>query len=437
MRPRKLNDENYSVPTRLIYGESSSSGWEYANHLLPPITASSTFRLGSAARGAQGFEDVGDSQASQKIYVYDRLGEPANDMLAHSIAVAEQSEIGVTFATGMAAIHAATCFRLHTQGCSRPEILCHSTVYGCSFSLFSKWLTRMGVQVSFIDLTRPEVLTAALNSRVRLVYMESPVNPTLELIDLESVSTIVAAHNRDKSPEERVLTVIDNTFATPWCQRPTRFGIDIVVHSLTKGLGGFGTEMGGVVVTRKEFFEDLILFRKDFGAVLSPHSAWNILVHGIPSLALRIPKQQESAQKIAEYLEQHPAVESVRYPGLASFDQASLARKMLRDYEGTFAPGFMLYFSLKGTTQEEARLRGQRLMDYLAEHAYSITLAVSFGQLRTLIEHPASMTHSAYSAEEQLGLGMQPGGIRLAVGIERVEDLIKDLDAALKALGAP
>jgi cystathionine beta-lyase/cystathionine gamma-synthase len=206
-----------------------------------------------------------------------------------------------------------------------------------------------------------------------------------------------------------------------------------VVHSLTKGLSGFGTDMGGAVVTRGEFVESLLRFRKDFGGTLAPQTAWHMLVYGLPTLSLRIPRQQENALAVARFLENHREVDFVRYPGLESFPQYGLAERQMRDYHGDFAPGIVLYFALKGKTPGDTVERARRFIDFIADNSYAITLAVSLGQLRTLIEHPASMTHSSYGADGQKNHGFDPGGIRLAVGVEDADDIIRDLDEALLA----
>ena len=265
--------------------------------------------------------------------------------------------------------------------------------------------------------------------------LSRPQTPTLELLDLEAISKLVKEINETRPEDKQIITVMDNTFATPFCQRPGNFGIDVVLHSLTKGLCGFGTEMGGAVVTDKKYRDDLIVFRKDFGGVLSPDTAWSILVYGLSTLPIRVKKQQENALAVAKYLEEHSAVEQVFYPGLPSFPQYDIAKRMLKDYDGNFAPGMMLYFVLKGDNLEDSKKRGEKMMDYVAENSYAVTLAVSLGQTRTLIEHPGSMTHAAYPAEEQLKIGIHPGGIRLALGIEEAGDIIKDLDAALGYVG--
>jgi len=423
---KKLEDGNYSIPTRLIYGKSLSEEWDYSHHVIPPVTTSSSFRLDSAGRGAQGFGEIGKHGVDVPIYVYDRMGEPNVDMLQDVLATAEEGEIAVTFATGMAAISAALCFSL-TEG---SEIISHSTVYGCTYSLMTGWLTRMGVKVHFCDMTDPKAFLPFVNENTKLLFLESPVNPTLQLLDTQKIIEQLQAVNKSRPAEKKILSIFDNTFATPFCQRPIKHGVDIVVHSLTKGLSGFGTDMGGAVITRHEFRQPLILFRKDFGGTLSPMTAWHILVYGLSTLSLRIPRQQENAMKIANFLEKHDLVGRVSYPGLKSFPQYEIATRLMRDYDGNFAPGIILYFTLKGAAEESKR-RGEMMMDYIAQNAYAVTLAVSLGQVRTLIEHPGSMTHAAYPADQQVKLGLDPGGIRLAVGIENPDDIIKDLSKAL------
>jgi cystathionine beta-lyase/cystathionine gamma-synthase len=428
---KKVNKELYGLETRLIHGKTETSAWDYDHHVVPPLTMSSSFRLDSAARGAEGFQKIGKGYSNvgeiDAIYVYDRMGEPNNELLQDALASAEGKDIAVTFATGMAAISAAVLFSLRAGD----EVISHKTVYGCTFSLFTEWLPRFNIKVHFADLRDPQSFLPLVNEKTRLLYLESPANPTLDLLDLEHIMAELFRLNETRQAHERILSVMDNTFATPYCQRPGEFGVDIVVHSLTKGICGFGTEMGGAVIAAKEFQTPLILFRKDFGGNLSPSSAWHILCYGISTLGLRMRKQQENALKIAEYLESHEEIEKVFYPGLLSFPQYGIARKVLRDPKGRFAPGMMIYFILRGESPEAAKWRGERIMDYIAKHSYAITLAVSLGQVRTLIEHPGSMTHAAYPAGEQMALGIHPGGIRLAVGIEDPADVIRDLEDAI------
>jgi cystathionine beta-lyase/cystathionine gamma-synthase len=335
----------------------------------------------------------------------------------------------VTFATGMAAI-SATLGMLCESG---HEIVAHQVLYGCTYSLVTHWLPRYGIQTRFADLKNPEALKQAITFKTRVVYFETPVNPDLSLIDIAAVRQVVEAINHDRPPEKHIKIVVDNTFATPYCQRPIALGADFSVHSLTKDIGGFGTDMGGAVIGPQKFYSPLMLYRKDFGGVLSPKSAWNILVYGLPTLSTRMINQQKTAHKVARFLQEHPKVARVAYPGLESHPQFELAKRQMINYEGKFSPGAMIYFVLKNSAKISPAMRdGEKFIDSIADHAYSITLAVSLGQIKTLIESPYSMTHSALPEDEKLKLGMEPGGIRLAIGLEDWHDLIEDLREALE-----
>ena len=435
MKSEKEEKDGYSVEAHLIYGQSQDPRWDYSHHLLPPISASATFRLDSAARGAQGFAEFGHSaeelkvQSKFPIYVYDRLGEPNKDMLEENLAYAERGDVAVTFASGMAAISGV----LGTLTGAGSEIIAHQTLYGCTYSLLTNWYPRLKISSKFVDLTNPNELLKHITANTRVVYVESPVNPTLRLIDLKAIAGIVKDVNRRRPDDEKIYTVVDSTFATPFCQRPITLGFDFVVHSLTKAIGGFGTDIGGVVIGPKWSYDRLMLYRKDFGGVLSAKAAWPVLVQGLPSLAIRMRQMQATAQKVAEFLTTRPEIECVHYPGLPDFPQAELARRQMVDYDGNFAPGAMVYFVMKGENPREALVRAERFINHVAENAYCVTLAVSLGNIRTLIEHPGSMTHSAIPPEEQMAKGLNPGGIRLAIGLERPEDIIKDLSFSLDA----
>ena len=433
MPTRKLNQEQYSIPTRLLYGDSPAAEWDYSHHVVPPISASSTFRLESAERGAEGFAALGQLPSSEQspVYVYHRMGEPTVNLLERGLATAEGAECALCFASGMAAIHAAVF------ACAQPgqKILSHKTIYGCTYSLFTRLAARFGIAVEFVDFGAVSNWPELVSPETRIIYLESPANPSLDLIDLDEISAKVRQINAGRAPGEQLLTFIDNTFATPFCQRPLSHGIDLVIHSLTKAISGFGTDLGGAIITRKELYPRLFEVRKDCGGIIAAATAWHILVYGLSTLTLRLPRQQANATLIAEFLSQHPQVEEVRYPGLPHFPQSELARRMLKDYEGHFAPGCMLYFTLKGKSLEDAKVRGRALMNFIANNSYTITLAVSLGQLRTLVEHPASMTHASYPANDQMARGIHPAGIRLALGVESPQDIIRDLEAALCSLG--
>ncbi|MBI4418833.1 MAG: aminotransferase class I/II-fold pyridoxal phosphate-dependent enzyme [Ignavibacteriales bacterium] len=423
----------YAQETRLIWGRSYTPKWDYAHHVIPPVSSSSTFRLDSTKRGAQGFVEFAHHaedfrvQTRSPVYIYDRLGEPNKDMLEENLAIAERSECAVTFSSGMGAV-SALCGILLGSG---SEIVAHRTLYGCTYSLFKNWMPRNRIKVTWVDFTDLKALDQAISPQTRLLYFESPVNPTLELIDMASVVEIARNHNRNRKPDNRIHTAVDNTFATPFCQRPIEFGIDFVIESLTKGICGFGTDVGGVVAGPEWSYNQLLLYRKDFGGILSPKSAWPILVYGLPSLAVRFRQQMQNAIAVAEALERDNRVRSVSYPGLDTFRQRSLAHKQMRDYDGRFAPGTIVYFTVSGETAAERHRNAETVVDYIAEHSYSMTLAVSLGIIRTLIEHPGSMTHSSIPLEEQVKRGMDPGGIRLSVGLENPDDIIHDLRQAL------
>jgi methionine-gamma-lyase len=431
------NDEKnkkYSKETQMMYGLAHSTKWDYDHHVVPPITASATYRLDSAERGAQGFIEFANTtdktRRNQPIFIYDRLGEPNKDLLEENLAFAESGECAVTYACGMAAISAV--FGVLTK--AGDEIIAHRTMYGCTYSLLTNWYPRYNINVQLLNLHDLDQLANAITEKTRVIYFETPVNPTLTLLDIGAIADIVKQINGMRAEDERINIVVDNTFATPYCQRPLEFGADIVVHSLTKGIGGFGTDMGGVVIGPEKYRDMLLLYRKDFGGVLSPKAAWPVLVYGLPTLSLRVQRQIEASMRIAAYLEQHPKVRSVSYPGLPSFPQHELAQKQMRNYDGEFAPGTLMYFTLKSNSAQESRDKGETFINYCADNAYTITLAVSLGHTRTLIEHPGSMTHSAIPAEEQVKRGMDPGGIRLSIGIEHPDDIIRDLDEALSQI---
>ncbi len=410
----------YKLTTRLVHGPEHSAKWDFSHHVTPPLSSSTTYRLDSARRGARGFGEFGQlvrDVGEAPIYIYDRLDEPTRSILEGELADVEGGEACVSFASGMAAISAALCSTLRAGD----ELIAHPVLYGCTHSLLTRWLPRQDIRAQRVDLNDIAAVRAAVNERTRVVYLETPVNPTLELIDLRALRGLCDELNRGRAPQRRLLIFVDNTFATPFGQRPLQLGADVVLHSLTKNLGGFGTEIGGAVICPRELHSELLSYRKDFGAILSSKSAWAIMVYGLPTLALRLKRQQFTARKVAHWLEAQEEVARVVYPGLESFPQRELARSQLVDFDGDFAPGNMLYFEL-----DPARAQAEEFVDEIARSAYSVTLAVSLGHTKTLIELPASMTHSSY--------GSSGGGVRLSIGLESPSDIIADLGAALRAV---
>ncbi|MDX1699886.1 MAG: PLP-dependent aspartate aminotransferase family protein [Melioribacteraceae bacterium] len=426
-------DEKYSMDTHLIYGKNVSNKWDYSHHVTAPISSSTTFRLDSVERGAEGFMQFAHTEEhghESPIFIYDRLGEPNKDMLEENLAYVEKGEMAVTFTSGMGAISGI----LGVLTKSGDEIIAHTTLYGCTISLFNNWYPRLNIKVVPLNLTQLDNLESVITENTKVIYFETPANPNLDIIDIVTLREKIDLINEHRSDENKIKIVVDNTFATPFSQRPIELGADFTVHSLTKGIGGFGTDMGGVVIGKNKYRDALLLYRKDFGAVLNTKSAWAILTYGLPSLALRQRQQIKSSLRIAEYLENHPKVENVLYPGLQSHPQFDIAKKQMIDFYGNFAPGSLIYFVLKGITPEETKENGKKLMNYIAEHSYTITLAVSLGHTRTLIEHPASMTHSVVPPEKLEERGLDAGGVRLAIGLEKVEDLLLDLEESLKII---
>lgn len=379
----------------------------------------------SSQRAVGGFEHYDHNHG------YDHLYEPSRAMLEENLAYAEGGPCAVTFASGMGAISAAFC----SCASAGEHILSHHLLQDCTHSLMRNWLPRFGIEASLADFTRLESVKRHLRPNTRVVYFESPVNPDLTLIDIGAVAEWVAEVNRERRPEQRLWLIVDNTLATPYGQRPLKLGADLVVSSLNKNIGGFGTDLGGVVVGPSSFEGEWMSFREDFGSVLSPRNAWHFLVYGLPTLAVRFRQQQESAIKIARFLERHPCIHSVTYPGLDSFPQRDLALRQLQDYDGRFAPGTMLYFCLRESAAQGEN--AHKFIDYLANNAYAVSMDVSLGQIRTLLEHPHSVTQEALASHNSSGSPVDPGGLRLSVGLEKADDLIHELSEALESVFEP
>ncbi|MFH0799163.1 MAG: aminotransferase class I/II-fold pyridoxal phosphate-dependent enzyme [Pseudomonadota bacterium] len=414
----------------LIHGEDVTPKWDYSHHVVPPMTASVIYRVGSVERGAKGFAQFGDYDAMTRdpIYIYERIDEPTTSMLEGRLAEAHRGEMAIAFSTGMAAVSALTS-ALTGKG---QHIISNDSVYGCTYSLFTNWMPKRGVDVTFAHLNGAD-LASLIRPETRIVFFETPINPTLEIIDIEAVCKVVARANAKRDKKDRILVAVDNTFASPVCQRPIEFGADFVIESLTKHISGYGTDMGGVIVGPKRYFGEIMLYRKDFGAVLSGRHAWPFIVYGLPSLSVRLARTTATATELAKYLSNHPKVERVLYPGLESFPQRALAKKQMLGYDGKFKPSSILYFVLKGSP-DKAKERGAKLMNWLASNAISYTLAVSLGHCKTLIEHPSSMSHCSISPADQARAGIDPGGVRVAVGLEEPAILIDEMERGLKLI---
>ncbi len=362
----------------------------------------SSFVFDSAAQAAARFsgEDEG--------FVYSRFANPTVRMFEQRLAALEGGEDCLATSSGMAAI-LATCLATLRTG---DHVLCGASVFGATTQLFSTLLARFGVEVTYVRGADAKAWRGALRPNTRLMYCESPSNPVMELVDLEAFAAAGRAAG--------ALTVVDNCICTPALQRPLDFGVDLVIHSATKSIDGQGRVLGGAVVGRRDFVRDTLLpVLRTAGPSLSPFNAW-VLLKGLETLSLRLRAQSATAAEVARFLESHPMVARVYYPGLDSHPQHALA---LRQQQ---AAGAVLSFDLKGVP-ESLRQRAWRTID--ATRLMSIT--ANLGDTRTTITHPASTTHSRLSPQQRQEAGIGEGMIRIAVGLESLGDLRDDLDQAL------
>ena len=371
--------------------------------LAMPIYQTSTFIFDSAEQGGRRFalEEAG--------YIYTRLGNPTTTVLENKIAVLEEGEAGVAMSSGMGAI-SSTLWTVLKAG---DHIVTDKTLYGCTFALMNHGLTRFGVEVTFVDTSNLDEVKNAMKKNTRVVYLETPANPNLKIVDLEALSKI--AHTNPNT-----LVIVDNTFATPYMQKPLKLGADIVVHSVTKYINGHGDVIAGLVVTNKELADQIrFVGLKDMtGAVLGPQDAYYI-IRGMKTFEIRMERHCKNAKKVVEFLNKHPKIERVYYPGLETHPGHEIAKKQMKDF------GAMISFELKGGFEA-----GKTLLNSLK----LCSLAVSLGDTETLIQHPASMTHSPYTKEEREAAGITDGLVRLSVGLENVEDIIADLEQGLEKI---
>ena len=398
MDKEKLSKLNFS--TRAVHAGYQKNEF---GALATPIYQTSTFIFDSAEQGGKRFalEEPG--------YIYSRLGNPTNTQVEDKLANLEGAEAAVSMASGIGAITSV----IWSKVSSGDHIIAAKTLYGCTFAFLNHGISRFGVEVSFVDTSDPENVRAAMKANTKIVYLETPANPNMNISDIEAISKI--AHE-----VEDCIVVVDNTYCTPYLQRPIELGADVVVHSATKYLNGHGDVIAGFAVGTQEFIDQVRLVGiKDMtGACLSAFDAF-LINRGMKTLDLRMDKHCSNAQKVAEFLESHPAVESITYPGLKSFPQYELAQKQMK------LPGAMIAFEVKGGIEA-----GIKLMNTVE----LCTLAVSLGDAETLIQHPASMTHSPYTPEERLESDITEGLVRLSVGLECPDDIIADLKQALDKL---
>jgi methionine-gamma-lyase len=371
---------------------------EQFGSLATPLYQTSTFIFKDAQEGADRF--AGDKEG----YIYTRLGNPTTRQLEMRIAAMENTEDAAATATGMAAVSSALLANLKAGD----HLIASKALYGCSYALINHQLAQFGIESSFVDMEIPSNIENEIKPNTKLIFLETPINPNLVVLDLESICNIAKKHN--------LLSIIDNTFLTPVLQQPKKFGADIIVHSATKYLNGHGDVVAGLVCGSSEMINHIkMTILKDIGATISPHDAWLIL-RGLKTLPVRIERHCQNAQLVAEFLESHPMIDKVYYPGLPSHSGYKYIGKQMK------AAGGVIAFELKGNIKSGS---------FFINHVNLFSIAVSLGDAESLIQHPASMTHSPYSPEERKEAGISDSLIRISVGLEHVSDLIYDLKEAL------
>ena len=393
-----MNTEKLGFNSKLIHGGGYKDKYGSVN---VPIYQSSTFKFDSAEEGARCFNGESDG------YIYTRLGNPTIKVLENIIADLEKGFGGIGTSSGMGAVN-TVYMGLLSQG---DHIISSDAVYGPSRVVMEEHYSRFGIESTYVNTSNIQNIKNAIKPNTKVLYLETPANPTIEISDLKACVELAKSHN--------ILVVVDNTFSSPYLQRPIEFGADVVLHSLTKFINGHADIVGGIIVAKDELlYKKLRSMMINLGCNMDPHQAY-LVIRGLKTLGIRIDRAQENAIKIAEFLEKHPKVEWVKYPGLKSHPQHELAKKQMDGF------GSMISFGLKGGFEA-----GKKLMN----NVQIAILAVSLGGVESLIEHPASMTHSKVSHEDKMKAGITDGLVRYSAGIENVEDLIRDLEQSLSKI---
>ncbi|MCU5379020.1 methionine gamma-lyase [Bacillus wiedmannii] len=381
------------METALIHHGYTSE--EHKGSLTPPLFQTSTFTFETAQQGEASFAGVDPS------YIYSRLGNPTVKLFEERMAVLEGGEEALAFGSGMAAI-SATLIGFLKAG---DHIICSNGLYGCTYGFLEVLEEKFMITHSFCDMETEDDVENEIRPNTKVIFVETPINPTMKLIDLKQVIRVAKRNG--------LLVVVDNTFCSPYLQRPLELGCDAVVHSATKYIGGHGDVVAGVTICKtKALAEKIRPMRKDIGGIMAPFDAW-LLLRGLKTLAVRMDRHCDNAEKIVSFLKNHDAVEGVWYP------EGELASRQMK------RGGGVISFSVKGGKEET-----QAFINDL----HFITIAVSLGDTETLIQHPATMTHAAIPAELRQEMGIYDNLIRLSVGLESWEDIVSDLEQALKKI---
>ncbi|GGF20979.1 methionine gamma-lyase [Halobacillus andaensis] len=385
--------------TLYIHGKAQHT--EFHGSLSFPIYQTSTFSFSTAEEGERRF--AGEGQG----YIYSRLGNPTVQALEERIAAAEGGEKGLAFASGMAATSAI----LTSLTKAGSHILCSNGIYGCTYGLLSLLKEKYNITHDFSDMREPQEIANRIQPNTSCIFIETPINPTMRIIDLKMIADLAHEHN--------LPVVVDNTFASPYLQRPLNLGCDVVVHSATKYLNGHGDVIGGVAVGKQSFMDEVgKTVRKDGGGTMAPFDAW-LLLRGLKTLHVRMERHCYNAKQIVDQLKQHKRIREVFYPTDASHPDQSIAMKQMTEGGG------VVTFTIKGSKKEAMSMMN---------HLNLVKIAVSLGDAETLIQHPATMTHSTIPPSEREKMGVNDSMVRLSVGLEAWEDVWKDLEQALNRL---
>ncbi|MBN2730046.1 MAG: PLP-dependent transferase [Bacteroidales bacterium] len=386
---------NLGMETKLVHAGDFEDAFGSA---VVPIYQTSTFSFRNAEHGANLFA------GKEKGFIYTRIANPTIGALEDKLAAMENGIGGIALSSGMAAV-STVYLALLNQG---DHVISSSAVYGPSRVIMENHMSRFGVESTYIDTSNLDLIRENIRPNTKLLYLETPANPTISITDIKAASDLAHQHG--------IIVVVDNTFCSPVIQRPLDLGADVALHSLTKYINGHADIVGGALIAKDEdLYKKLRGIMVGFGFNMDPHQAY-MVIRGAKTLALRVERAQENAIKVAEFLESHPKVEWVKYPGLKSHPQYDLAKEQM------YGPGSMISFELKGGYDA-----GVKLMNSV----HLILLAVSLGGVESLIQHPASMTHSAVSAESKKAAFITDGLVRLSVGIENIDDIMADLKTAL------
>jgi O-succinylhomoserine sulfhydrylase len=389
-----MNEEEFGFETEAIRTQLERT--QYLEHSVPLYLTSSFV-----------FEDAEDMRASfaeeKDRNIYSRYSNPNTNEFVEKVCKMEGAVAGFAFASGMAAVYSTMAALLQ----SGDHIVSSSSVFGATHSLFINYFPKWNIQTSYFDINKPETIESLITANTKILFAESPTNPAVDIIDLELLGKIAKKHN--------LILIIDNCFATPYLQQPIKWGAHLVVHSATKLMDGQGRVLGGITVGDPELIQKIYLFSRLTGPSLSPFNAW-VLSKSLETLAIRLDRHCENALKVAEFLEQHPNVNRVKYPFLKSHPQYEIAQKQMK------AGGNVVAFEIKGGLEA-----GRNFLDKIK----LCSLSPNLGDTRTIVTHPASTTHSKLSVDERLAVSITDGLVRVSVGLETVKDVIADLEQAL------